>query len=166
MNGVIMSADFLAQLADTLPNARHLKLEDPPLMEKISAIIERTDKYRIFGGLGGMFLLEELNRGAAGTMTGFAFTEILIAIYNAHQAGDREKAARIFDRYLPLIRFENQPIINLTVRKEILFRRGAMAHPTLRDPYMPIDSGTQDEIGWVLQRVGIDDPTQTVQNLG
>jgi len=131
-------------------------------MEKIGAIRERTDKWAIFGGLGGMFLLEELRRGAAGTMTGFAFTEVLIAIYDAYASGDKAEATRIFDHYLPLIRFENQPVINLTIRKEFLCRRGAIAHATPRNPFAPIDAGTHDEISWVLQRVGITDPTAKI----
>ncbi|HVU14949.1 MAG TPA: dihydrodipicolinate synthase family protein [Phototrophicaceae bacterium] len=162
VNGVIMSADMLAKLADTVPNARHLKLEDPPLMEKIGAIRQRTDKYAIFGGLGGMFFLEELNRGAAGTMTGFAFTEILVAVYQAHQAGRLREAEAIFDRYLPLIRYENQPVINLTIRKELLRRRGAMAEALLRDPFAPIDAGTLAEIDELFRRVGIADPAPRI----
>ncbi len=162
VNGVIMSPDMLARLAETIPNARHLKLEDPPLMQKISAIRERTDKYQIFGGLGGMFFLEELERGAAGTMTGFAFTEILVAVFQAFSEGRMGDAERIFDHYLPLIRYENQPVINLSIRKELLRRRGAIADARLREPFAPIDAGTHDEIGWILRRVGIDDPTQSL----
>jgi 4-hydroxy-tetrahydrodipicolinate synthase len=160
VNGVTMSPDFLANLAQVIPNARYLKLEDPPLMQKIAAIRERTDLFEIFGGLGGMFLLEELQRGASGTMTGFAFTEILVAVFQAMQAGKTEKATAIFDYYLPLIRFENQPLINLTIRKELLCRRGAIAHPTPRKPFNPIDAGTQAEIDWMFKRVGIKDPTK------
>lgn len=162
VNGVIMSADMLAELAERVPNARFLKLEDPPLMEKIGAIRERTDKFEIFGGLGGMFLLEELRRGASGTMTGFAFTEILVAVYEAFRDGRHRDAERFFDHYLPLIRYENQPVINLTVRKELLFRRGAIANPTPRDPFIPIDAGTREEMDWILRRVGIEDPTQKI----
>lgn len=162
VNGVIMSADMLAALADKIPNARTLKLEDPPLMEKIEAIRARTDKFEIFGGLGGMFLLEELRRGAAGTMTGFAFTEILVAVFKAFNEGRHGDAERIFDHYLPLIRYENQPVINLTIRKELLYRRGTIANATPRKPFAPIDGGTQAEIGWILKRVGIDDPTQKI----
>jgi 4-hydroxy-tetrahydrodipicolinate synthase len=162
INDVIMSPDLLATIADKIPNARYLKLEDPPLMEKISAIRERTDKYEIFGGLGGMFLLEELKRGASGTMTGFAFTEILVAVYEAFNEGRMADSEAIFDQYLPLIRYENQPKINLTIRKEFLKRRGAMANATPREPFNPIDAGTHDEISWLLQRVGIDDPTQKI----
>jgi 4-hydroxy-tetrahydrodipicolinate synthase len=160
VNGVIMSAPMLARLAEQIPAARYLKLEDPPLMEKIGEILELTDKFEIFGGLGGMFLLEELGRGASGTMTGFAWSEILIAVFEAFKAGNMAQAEAIFDRYLPLIRFENQPIINLTIRKELLYRRGAMATPLLRDPFVPVSAGTQAEIDWILKRVGIEDPTQ------
>lgn len=162
VNGVIMSPDLLAALAEQIPNIRHLKLEDPPLMQKISAIRQRTDKYQIFGGLGGMFLLEELQRGAAGTMTGFAFTEILVAVFQAHQQGRTAQAEAIFDRYLPLIRYENQPVINLTIRKELLRRRGAIANAALREPFAPIDPGTHEEIDWILRRVGITDSAQKI----
>jgi 4-hydroxy-tetrahydrodipicolinate synthase len=159
-NNVIMSPEMLAILAERVPNASYLKLEDPPLMEKISAIRARTNKFSIFGGLGGMYLLEELKRGASGTMTGFAFTEILVAIFKAFKEGRLHDAERIFDYYLPLIRYENQPLINLTIRKEILYRRGAIANPILRDPFYPIDIRTHEEITWILKRVGIEDPTQ------
>lgn len=163
INDVIMSPKILAQIAEAIPNARTLKLEDPPLMQKIDAIRERSDKFAIFGGLGGMFLLEELGRGAAGTMTGFAFTEILVAVYETFNAGRKREAERIFDHYLPLIRYENQPTINLTIRKALLQRRGAIANATPRAPFNPIDAGTQAEIEWLLKRVGIDDPTRKVR---
>ena len=160
MNGITMSAEMLAALAEQIPNARTLKLEDPPLMEKISAIRAATDQFAIFGGLGGMFFLEELERGASGTMTGFAFSEILVAVYDKFQKGERAEAERIFDHYLPLIRFENQPVINLTIRKELLRRRGAIDCADLRNPFVPIDAGTHGEIDAILRRVGIDQPEQ------
>jgi len=162
VSNVILSPDLLAALAEQNPYTRHLKLEDPPLMEKVSAILSRTDQITVFGALGGMFLLEELRRGAAGTMTGFAFIEVLVAVFAAFQAGDMAAAERIFDRYLPLIRYENQPKINLSLRKELLYRRGAIACPVLREPFAPLDPGTGDEIDWILARVGIGDPTRTL----
>jgi 4-hydroxy-tetrahydrodipicolinate synthase len=163
VTNVMLSAELLATLAERIPTIQLLKLEDPPLMQKISAIRSLTDRYRIFGGLGGMFFLEELRRGAAGTMTGFAFSEILVGTYQRFRDGQTKDAERLFDQYLPLIRFENQPVINLSIRKELLFRRGAIAKPLLRQPYASIDEGTGDEIEWMLQRVGITDPTQKLE---
>lgn len=162
VTNALLSPALLAELAARISSIRYLKLEDPPLMQKISAIREATDRYAIFGGLGGMFFLEELARGCAGTMTGFAFTEILVAVYQAFSAGDRQRAERIFDQYLPLIRFENQPVINLSIRKALLQRRGAIAAPTLRPPFAAIDAETHQEIDWMLRRVGITDPTQRI----
>lgn len=158
VTNVILSAELLAKLAERIPTIQLLKLEDPPLMQKITAIQSLTDRYRIFGGLGGMFFLEELRRGASGTMTGFAFSEILVATYELFTSGQTADAERVFDHYLPLIRFENQPVINLSIRKELLYRRGAIASPALRQPYAPIDAGTLGEIDWILNRVGINDP--------
>lgn len=160
VNNITMTPDMLATLVERVPSARYLKLEDPPLMQKVGSIRARTSEIGIFGGLGGMFLLEELKRGAVGTMTGFAFTEILVAVYRAFVEGRLADAERIFDQYLPLIRFENQPVINLSIRKELLYRRGAIAHPALRTPFVPIDQGTLDEATWLLQRSGITDPTR------
>lgn len=160
VNDIIMSPTLIAMIARAIPSARYLKLEDPPLMQKISAIREEVDGLEIFGGLGGMFLLEELGRGASGTMTGFAFTEILVAVYQAWSSGQREHAECIFDRYLPLIRFENQPVVNLGIRKELLRRRGAIECGRPRPPCAPIDTGTHDEIDWVFARVGVSDPTR------
>lgn len=162
VNGVIMSPDMLARLAEAIPNARYLKLEDPPLMQKIRAIRERTSQFEIFGGLGGMFLLEELAAGASGTMTGFAFSEILVAVFEAFQAGNKRRAEMIFDQYLPLIRYENQPVINLTIRKKLLQLRGCIANATPRSPFNAVDAGTDAEIEWILRRVGITNPTHKI----
>jgi 4-hydroxy-tetrahydrodipicolinate synthase len=85
-----------------------------------------------------------------------------VAVFKAYQAGRKREAERIFDAYLPLIRFENQPVINLTIRKELLRRRGAIADARLRAPFAPIDAGTRAEIDWIFERVGISDPAQPV----
>ena len=162
VNGVIMSADMLARLAERISNARYLKLEDPPLMQKIRAIRERTSQFEIFGGLGGMFLLEELQAGASGTMTGFAFSEILVAVFKAFEAGNKTRAEQIFDQYLPLIRYENQPVINLTIRKKLLHLRGAIANATPRNSFNAVDPGTDAEMDWILKRVGITDPVRKI----
>ena len=110
---------------------------------------------RIFGGLGGVYLLEELQRGAVGTMTGFAFPEILVRIYRAHAAGDTDAAAAIFYRYCPLIRFENQPRINLALRKHIYHRRGVIASPRARAPFAAVDPGTLADLDDLLRRLDL-----------
>jgi 4-hydroxy-tetrahydrodipicolinate synthase len=155
-SGVVMPPATLARIVEAVPTATVIKLEDPPTPVKLTLIRKLVgDRAQIFGGLGGAFFLEELARGADGTMTGFAFTEILVAIYQQFAAGRGEKAREIFDRYLPLIRYEAQPGIGLALRKEILRRRGAIRTSVLRPPAQPLDKETLAELEATLAAVGL-----------
>jgi 4-hydroxy-tetrahydrodipicolinate synthase len=109
----------------------------------------------VLGGLGGMMFLEELRHGAHGTMTGFAYPEILVNIFERFTSGDVDGAAEVFYKYLPLIRFENQPRINLAIRKHIYHRRGAIASPRARAPYAPVDAETLADLDDILRRLGL-----------
>jgi 4-hydroxy-tetrahydrodipicolinate synthase len=152
-SGVYMSVHFIAALADEAPHCRFLKLEDEPSPPKVSRVLQANPQVQVFGGLGGMMFFEELRRGAVGTMTGFAFPEILVRIYQAFSSGDVGGAAAIFYRYCPLIRFENQAGINLAIRKQLYARRGAIASPTAREPYAPLDEGTLEDLNDLLARL-------------
>ncbi|MGE8706029.1 MAG: dihydrodipicolinate synthase family protein [Achromobacter sp.] len=134
-----------------------IKMEEPPVGQKISRIRELVHdaEMAIFGGLGGVYFLEELQRGAVGTMTGFAFPEILVAIYERYASGDHAGAAAIFDRYCPLIRYEFQPKIGLALRKYVYQRRGAIKSHALRAPAMRIDPVTAAELEATVARVGL-----------
>jgi len=134
-----------------------IKMEEPPVAQKISRIRELVpdEDMKIFGGLGGVYFLEELQRGAVGTMTGFAFPEILVAIYDRYARGDKAGAAAIFDRYCPLIRYEFQPKIGLALRKYVYQRRGAIKSYALRAPGMRIDPVTAAELEATVARVGL-----------
>ncbi len=152
-SGVVQPAAFLARVAAEIDTARSIKLEEAPTPPKISQLLQiAACPLQIFGGLGGVYFLNELDRGAAGTMTGFAFPEVLLAVYRLHQAGDREGARDLFYKYLPLISYEGQAGIGLALRKEILRRRGAIAGATLRHPAMGIDPPTQAELDALFTR--------------
>jgi 4-hydroxy-tetrahydrodipicolinate synthase len=154
-SGLFMTPGFIGELAGAHPGLRWLKLEDEPTAPKTSAVLAANAEVRIFGGLGGVFMLEELRRGAVGTMTGFGFPEILVAVQRRFDAGDLEGATAVFHRYLPLIRFENQAGINLALRKEIYRRRGAIASARARAPVTPLDAVTPRELDELLERLGL-----------
>jgi 4-hydroxy-tetrahydrodipicolinate synthase len=157
-SGLFMTPEFIGRLADEEPRLRFLKLEDEPTAPKTSAVLAANPAVRIFGGLGGTFMLEELRRGAIGTMTGFGFPEILVDIHRRVAAGDVEGATAVFYRYLPLIRFENQAGINLALRKHVYHLRGAIASPRARAPYVPIDDTTKAELSELLVRLSLPTP--------
>lgn len=133
-SGVRMPVDFIAGLAEFLPPGSIVKAEDPPTAPKIAAILKATRSYQLLGGLGGVSLYQELEAGSHGTMTGFALPDVLVGIVSAFHAGDREKARRLFEDALPLMVFEAQPGAGVALRKELLKRRGAIAHATVRQP--------------------------------
>lgn len=150
-----MSVDFIAGIAQEAPICRFLKAEDEPTPAKIGKVLDANPDIRVFGGLGGMMFLEELKRGAIGCMTGFGFPHILVAIYRKFSSGHVEGATDTFYRYCPLIRFEAQQGLNLTIRKHIYALQGAMASPQAREPYMRMDEGTEADLADLLTRLGL-----------
>ena len=152
ISGFAMEPWLLARIAKEIPRARTIKLEDPPTPFKTSRILQACGDLpvRIFGGLGGVFLLEELLAGATGAMTGFAFPEVLVRIVSLYRAGDIDGAAEVFYRSVPLMRFEFQEGIGMAIRKEVLHRRGALASPTTRAPGPALDQPTREALDRVM----------------
>src|SRR5262245_30480985 len=103
VGGIPMSVELIARLGAASPRCQFLKLEDDPSPMKVSQVRAANPNVKIFGGLGGMMFLEELRHGAIGTMTGFAYPEILVDIFKKFTAGDLDGATAVFYRYLPLI---------------------------------------------------------------
>jgi 4-hydroxy-tetrahydrodipicolinate synthase len=157
ISGFTMEPSLLARIAREIPRARTIKLEDPPTPFKTSRILEAAKdiKLRIFGGLGGVFLLEELMAGATGAMTGFAYPEILVEIVTAFRSGDVDRAAGIFYRNVPLMRFEFQEGIGMAIRKEVLRRRGALTNAAIRAPGAKLDATTLAALDRVLNWTGV-----------
>ena len=154
--GVTMPVTVLLQALDAC-SSRMVKLEDAPTPPKISKLLARDPDLVVFGGLGGVSAYSELLRGASGTMTGFAYPEVLKAVRLALAAGDRGRAAAVFDAFLPLIAFEGQIGVGLPIRKEVLRRRGALATGRVRGtvPGPGIDAATAAELDDVFARVGL-----------
>lgn len=149
--GVQLPVEFLADLAHVLPPGSAVKLEDPPTAAKIERLRKAAPALPIFGGLGGTALLQELEAGSDGTMTGFALPTILVEIVEAHSGGEPERARSRFETALPLLVFEAQPVVGLGVRKEILRRRGAISDATARQVAASLDSRTLEALDSLLE---------------
>jgi 4-hydroxy-tetrahydrodipicolinate synthase len=153
ISGYAMEPWLLARIAREVPAARTIKLEDPPTPFKTSRILAEVKDLQvdIFGGLGGVFLLEELLAGSAGAMTGFAYPEALVEIVSRYKSGDVDGAAEVFYRFVPLMRFEFQEGIGMAIRKEVLRRRGVVADPIVRAPGAKLDANTLAALDRVLR---------------
>lgn len=153
--GTILSPELIVRLANDVPGIVGIKLEEPPVLVKTSQVLEGAPHIAVLGGLGGVYFLEELQRGAVGIMTGFAYPEVLLDIYTRFTAGDMEGAARVFDHYTPLLRYEFQPKIGLAFRKHVYWKRGIFESDFIRPPGPKLDDRSRSELEATITRVGL-----------
>jgi 4-hydroxy-tetrahydrodipicolinate synthase len=153
ISGYAMEPSLLARIARDIPQARTIKLEDPPTPLKTSRILAQSSgvEIDILGGLGGVYLIEELISGASGVMTGFAYPEMLIEVVRLFRSGNTKSAADAFYRYVPLMRFEFQEGVGMAIRKELLRRRGVLADASIRAPGAVADAATLTALDSVLE---------------
>ena len=160
---VQMSPGVIRRIVGELPSCLMLKHEDWPGLEKISTLrgYERDGSMRhvaILCGNGGLFLDYEMERGADGANTGYAFPDMLCDVVRLAGAGQREAAHDLFDAHLPLLRYEQQPGIGLAVRKYVLMRRGLLASAAQRLPAAPLTAAARAEVDHLLDRLALRDP--------
>jgi len=155
VTGVQISPKVIARIFNDLPTCVCLKHEDWPGLEKITALRAEgmlNRRISILCGNGGLFLPEEMARGADGAMTGFAFPEMMVSVVEHMNRGDAGRAQDIFDAYLPLARFEQQPGLGLAIRKYTLAKRGIIAHDALRRPGAALSEQTRTEVDRLIAR--------------
>lgn len=156
VTGVQMTPKVIRAIFDSCPTAVMLKHEDWPGLDKITTLRAQeaagARRISILCGNGGQFLLEEVLRGADGAMTGFAYPEMMADVVRLVNAGDEGRARDLFDAYLPLIRYESQPGLGLSIRKHILAQRGAIAHATVRRPGPALSAASIAEIETLIAR--------------
>lgn len=165
--GVQMSLPVILRILKNAPTCVMLKHEDCPGLAKLSGIraahpqggARKEDAGGaakplsiLTGNGGGLFLPEELTRGADGAMTGFAYPEMMVDVCAAHARGDVEHAHDLFDAYLPLARYEQQAGIGLAVRKQILAERGVIASAAVRKPGPKLSAADMADIARLTAR--------------
>ncbi|MGD7706309.1 dihydrodipicolinate synthase family protein [Microlunatus sp. Y2014] len=152
--GVAMST---AQLVDLgrLPGVVSVKIETQPTAPKVAALCAATTDLAVLGGQNALFVLEEYEGGAVGTMPACEFSDALAVILRDWNAGRHDDAHAGFNRLLPLIRFGLQPGIAHAVHKEVLVRRRVIDHAGVRSPVSPLDAHSHRTLERVLATSGL-----------
>lgn len=158
ITGVQMSVGVIRRLVQENPSIVMLKAEDWPGLEKISQLRRAQGEgslrdLSIMVANGGLFLDFEMERGADGSNTGYAFPEMLIEVVRRARAGERDAAHDLFDAHLPLLRYEQQPNIGLGVRKYVLMKRGILDHDAQRKPSSNLSAVARTEIDYLVARI-------------
>ncbi len=155
-SGVRMSVPAILGLIERFPQIRVIKEEDLPSVTKITRLRQGAGRpVRILTGNNGLYLPQELERGADGPMAGFSYPEMLSGVYDLMGGGDRAGAHRLFNRYLPLLRYEAQGQWGIAIRKEMMRRRGALESAALRAPGPVLTDGDLAEIDFLVAQMDL-----------
>ncbi len=156
--GVSLSVECFNRMLSDFPQLVMLKHEDCPGLEKLTQVRDSAEKQglrrvSVLTGNGGLYLPQELHRGADGAMTGFAYPEMLTEVVSLHANAKTEHAEDLYDAYLPLVRYEQQPGYGLAVRKEVLRRRGAVTCALSRAPGPALSRKGHEELYHLTERL-------------
>ena len=151
VTGITMSVDLIKQMYESSEYLNYIKLEEPPTGMKMQQLQQAVGRdLHVFGALGGNYALEELQLGAVGIMTGFVYAELLVELYNYARAGEWEKAKTLFYDFLPLTRWEFQPGVGISLRKQLLQALGVFTTAKVRHPGMNADEKTMEQMFQII----------------
>lgn len=151
--GSAYGPDVVRKLIDDVPQIHYVKEETTPGGQRITKLLADPPKalVGIFGGAGGRYIMDELNRGAIGAMPACEITEVHVRIWNAYKSGDEAGARELYNRSLPLLTF--QAIFRMDMTKEVLRRRGIIGSPHVRVGSVPLDALDQEELSVLLAEI-------------
>lgn len=151
-SGVVISPADIMAVAREEPLVVGVKAEAPPTAGAIAELGRLRPGLAVVGGLGGLFLPDELRAGATGTMTGFALPDRLVATVDAFRA-DPSRAEAIWNDLLPLMRYEAFPPFSLAARKEVWRLRGVIRSARCRRSGAALDATSAVDVRRAYERV-------------
>ncbi|MEN5163057.1 dihydrodipicolinate synthase family protein [Achromobacter kerstersii] len=141
--GTPLSAALLAKMAREIEQVSYFKIETAGAASKLRDLIALGGAAveGPWDGEEAITLLPDLDAGATGSMTGGGFADGIRPIIQAHRAGQRDEAYRLYERWLPLINYENRQGGILTA-KALMQAGGVIACDAPRHPF----PGMRDEV--------------------
>jgi 4-hydroxy-tetrahydrodipicolinate synthase len=147
----------VAQVVAAVPAVRYVKEEAMPCGQRITALLGRAELAAaphfvgVLGGAGARYLLDELARGAIGTMPACELTDVHVRLVRAWRRGDRGRARLLYNRTLPLLNF--QAVFRWAATKEVLKRRSVIDCARIRAPGPRLDAQDQAELDIMLEEI-------------
>ena len=132
--GAPLSPRELVELLAAEPNIQYIKEETVPILQHINQILELDQGAceGVFGGANGIYLIDELKRGACGNMPAGGMVDVQVKIYNLYKSGQVDDAERISFMLLPLLNYAM--VYGISLHKYVLWRRGVLDSAFVRDP--------------------------------
>jgi len=142
--GTPLSAGFLARMAREIANIRYFKIETAGVAAKLRALIEEGGSAveGPWDGEEAITLMPDLEAGATGAMTGGGYPDGIRQVTDAWFAGRRADAAAAYERWLPLINYENRQC-GLIAAKALMREGGVVRSEAVRRPLQPLHPATR-----------------------
>ena len=152
--GIGLSLEKVAELAKRVDGIIYVKEEAPPSGQRITRLTELAGGAldAVFGGAGARYVLDELVRGARGTMPACEITELHVAMLDRFEVGDESAARDLFERTLPLLSM--QAIFRWRLTKAVLQKRGLIDSTFTRAAGPELDRYDRSELDALLTRLG------------
>ena len=150
--GFPLGAQALAEVVAAVPGVRYVKEESNPPTHGISAVVKALgDSIEgVFGGIGGVYLVNELERGAIGTMPSPAFVDRVVGAYRTWAAHGADAAQEEIESMGSL--FTREVLYNVAFHKEVLRRRGVISGSTVRIASPTLDEVDHADLERMMQR--------------
>ncbi|MCC6177495.1 MAG: dihydrodipicolinate synthase family protein [Chloroflexi bacterium] len=144
VSGVALSTELLAALAREIPQLAYFKIEMPAAASKLRALIALAGDAidGPFDGEESITLLPDLDAGATGTMPSALMPDALRRIVDLYREGQRDAAIGEYERWLPLINYENRQC-GLRGTKALMKEGGIIASEAVRHPTPPLHPATR-----------------------
>ena len=149
--GTPMSAALVARICRELPEAQYVKAETLPEPRSVTETLRAVGSTckGVFGGQGGVHLLDEYRRGCCGNMPASQLAPAHVHIWNLLEQGDLSAARAAWNHLLPLIAFERTH--GVAAYKEVMQRRGLFTTNLSRMPGAYLDPEDIQELEAILE---------------
>lgn len=154
VSGTTLSAPFIARMAKEIANISYFKIEVPQAAAKLRELIALggADIVGPWDGEEAITLMADLDAGATGAMTGGGFPDGIRLIMDAYASGDTELAAQHYQRWLPLINYENRQG-GLVSAKVLMKEGGVIRSDALRHPLPQVHPATREGLLKIARRL-------------
>jgi dihydrodipicolinate synthase/N-acetylneuraminate lyase len=144
VSGVALSAPLLARLASEVERVKYFKIEVPGAAAKLRELIALAGPAieGPFDGEESITLIPDLDAGATGTMPSSMIPDVLGQVVTLYQKGRRDDAIALYDRYLPLVNYENKQC-GLLAAKVLMKEGGIIRSDAVRHPTLPLHPATR-----------------------
>ncbi|BCQ26391.1 dihydrodipicolinate synthase family protein [Caballeronia sp. NK8] len=152
--GTPLSASFLAKLARDVEHVSYFKIETAQAASKLRELIELGGDAIVgpWDGEEAITLMPDFDAGATGAMTGGGYPDGIRKIVDAYFAGDTEKAAELYQQWLPLINYENRQC-GLAACKALMKEGGVIRSDAVRHPLAAMHPAVRDGLLKVARRL-------------